>query len=84
MDPFNLAVWVAIGANWRIYMPSDQDILTRYLLKFSKGATAELNDCDGFGFQAALPTEAPVTAPSPAAVPAPAPAPASEAERADE
>ena len=32
-----LAVWTSIGVNYDVYQPGYQQILERYLLKFSKG-----------------------------------------------
>ena len=40
MDPHRLAVWTSIGVNYSTYKPTDEEILTRYLLKFSKGGKA--------------------------------------------
>ena len=40
MDPHHLAVWTSIGVNYSTYKPTDEEILTRYLLKFSKGGKA--------------------------------------------
>ena len=40
MDPARLAVWTSIGINYSIFKPTDKQILERYMLKFSKGATA--------------------------------------------
>ena len=40
MDPHCLAVWTSIGVNYSTYKPTDEEILTRYLLKFSKGGKA--------------------------------------------
>jgi len=37
MDPHRLAVWTSIGVNRHVYQPSVQEILKRYMLKFSKG-----------------------------------------------
>ena len=34
MDPHRLAVWTSIGVNYSTYKPTDEEILTRYLLKF--------------------------------------------------
>ena len=44
MDPYRLSVWVSIGSNASVFMPSVKDILERYLAKFSKGAQADLGD----------------------------------------
>ena len=33
-------VWTSIGVNYSTYKPTDEEILTRYLLKFSKGGKA--------------------------------------------
>ena len=47
MDPTRLAVWTWIGVNYSTYQPSYQQILERYLLKFSKGGNASsLHDDD--------------------------------------
>ena len=49
MDPHRLAVWTSIGVNYSTYKPTDEEILTRYLLKFSKGGkttAAELHQDD--------------------------------------
>ena len=40
MSPENLAVWTAIGANLKIYMPSDDAIKQRYKEKYCKKGTA--------------------------------------------
>ena len=40
MDPARLAVWTSIGVNYSIYKPTAEQILERYLLKFSKGGKA--------------------------------------------
>ena len=40
MDPARLAVWTSIGVNYSTYKPTDQQILERYMLKFSKGGKA--------------------------------------------
>ena len=40
MDPHRLAVWTSIGVNYSTYKPTDEEILARYLLKFSKGGKA--------------------------------------------
>ena len=40
MDPHRRAVWTSIGVNYSTYKPTDEEILTRYLLKFSKGGKA--------------------------------------------
>ena len=37
MDPARLAVWTSIGINYSTFKPTDQQILERYMLKFSKG-----------------------------------------------
>ena len=49
MDPHCLAVWTSIGVNYSTYKPTDEEILARYLLKFSKGGkttAAELHQDD--------------------------------------
>jgi len=33
-------VWTSIGVNYSTYKPTDQQILERYMLKFSKGGKA--------------------------------------------
>ena len=40
MPPARLAVWTSIGVNYSTYKPTDQQILERYMLKFSKGGKA--------------------------------------------
>ena len=40
MDPHRLAVWTSIGVNYSTYKPTDEEILTHYIRKFSKGGTA--------------------------------------------
>ena len=53
MDPHRLAVWTSIGVNYSTYKPTDEEILARYLLKFSKGGkttAAELHQ-DDLGLQ---------------------------------
>ena len=37
MDPVRLAVWTSIGINYSTFKPTVQQILERYMLKFSKG-----------------------------------------------
>ena len=50
MDPTKLAVWTSIGVNYSTYQPSTQQILERYLRKFSKGAAASsLHNDDNMG-----------------------------------
>ena len=44
MDPYRLSVWVSIAANSKIFKPSTQAILERYMAKFSKGGTQDLDD----------------------------------------
>ena len=44
MDPYRLSVWVSISANYKIFMPSTQAILERYMAKFSKGRQINLDD----------------------------------------
>ena len=42
-------VWTSIGVNYSTYKPTDEEILARYLLKFSKGGkttAAELHQDD--------------------------------------
>ena len=39
MDPARLAVWTSIGINYSTFKPTVKQILERYMLKFSKGAT---------------------------------------------
>ena len=63
MDPYRLSVWVSIAANRKVFMPSTKAILERYMAKFSKGGTMDLNDDLGL---------------APAPAPAPAPAVAAE------
>ena len=41
-----LAVWTSIGINYSTYMPPTDEILKRYLLKFSKGSTAKVHEDD--------------------------------------
>ena len=59
MDPYRLSVWVSIGANQSVFKPNTKAILERYMAKFSKGGTMDLNDDLGL-------------APAPAPAPAPA------------
>jgi hypothetical protein len=40
MDPWRLAVWTSIGVNSSTYVPPTEEILKRYMLKFSKGGKA--------------------------------------------
>lgn len=40
MSPFRLAVWTSIRVNYSTYKPTDKQILERYMLKFSKGASS--------------------------------------------
>ena len=40
MDPSHLAVWTSIGVNMSTYKPTNEQILKRYMLKFSKGGKA--------------------------------------------
>ena len=44
MDPYRLSVWVSIGANRNAFMPDVKAILERYMAKFSKGGTMDLDD----------------------------------------
>ena len=44
MDPCRLSVWVSIGANRNVFMPDTKAILERYMAKFSKGGTMDLDD----------------------------------------
>ena len=46
MDPAHLAVWTSIGINYSTFRPSIADILTRYLLKFSKGSKGKVHEDD--------------------------------------
>ena len=46
MDPAHLAVWASIGINYSTFRPSNADILTRYLLKFSKGSKGKVHEDD--------------------------------------
>lgn len=46
MDPVRLGVWTSIGVNYSTFQPSVQQIMERYMLKFSKGGTAKLHDDD--------------------------------------
>ena len=59
MDPYRLSVWVSIGANRKVFMPKTKAILERYMAKFSKGGTTDLNDDAGLDL---------ASAPAPAAV----------------
>ena len=63
MDPYRLNVWVPIAANHKVFIPTKEAILKRYMAKFSKGGTVNLDDDAGLNMDA----------------PAPAPAPAPEA-----
>ena len=45
MDPHHLAVWTSIGVNYSTYKPTDEEILARYLLKFSKEAASGASHC---------------------------------------
>ena len=47
MDPYRLSVWVSIAANRKVFVPTKQAILERYMAKFSKGGTANLDDDAG-------------------------------------
>ena len=49
MDPARLAVWTSIGVNYSTFKPTDKQILERYMLKFSKGATAVALHQDDLG-----------------------------------
>ena len=49
MDPARLAVWKSIGVNYSTFKPTDKQILERYMLKFSKGATAVALHQDDLG-----------------------------------
>ena len=40
MDPAHLGVWTSIGVNMSTYKPTTEQILERYMLKFSKGGKA--------------------------------------------
>ena len=40
MDPARLAVWTSIGVNYSTFKPTNEQILERYMLKFSKGGKA--------------------------------------------
>ena len=40
MDPAHLTVWTSIGVNYSTYKPTTEQILGRYMLKFSKGGKA--------------------------------------------
>ena len=44
MDPARLVVWTSIGVNYAIFAPAWQQILERYLLKFSRGGTLHEDD----------------------------------------
>ena len=44
MDPARLAVWTSIGVNYSTYKPTDEQILQRYMLKFSKGGKAKVSE----------------------------------------
>ena len=46
MDPARLAVWTSIGVNYSTYQPNTEQILERYMLKFSKGGSAKLHEDD--------------------------------------
>ena len=59
MDPYRLSVWVSIGANRSVFRPDCKAILQRYMAKFSKGGTMDLNE--DFGLE-------PAPAPAPAAL----------------
>lgn len=41
MDPARLAVWTSIGINYATFQPRTEEILKRYLLKFSKGSKGQ-------------------------------------------
>ena len=49
MDPTRLAVWTSIGVNYSTYQPKTDQILERYLLKFSKGGQASSIHNDDMG-----------------------------------
>ena len=49
MDPARLAVWTSIGVNMSTYEPTSDQILKRYLLKFSKGGKADSLHSDDLG-----------------------------------
>ena len=49
MDPTRLAVWTSIGINYSTYKPTNQQILARYMLKFSKGGKVDEMHADDLG-----------------------------------
>ena len=44
MDPTRLAVWTSIGVNYSTYKPTNEKILERYMLKFSKGGKTKVSE----------------------------------------
>ena len=44
MDPARLAVWMSIGVNYSTYKPTNEQILERHMLKFSKGGKAKVSE----------------------------------------
>ena len=44
MDPTRLAVWTSIGVNYSTYKPTNEQIIERYMLKFSKGGKAKVSE----------------------------------------
>ena len=61
MDPYRLSIWVSIAANRKVFMPTKQAILERYMAKFSKGAKVNLDDSAGLDMDTVN-----ATAPAPA------------------
>ena len=57
MDPTRLAVWTSIGINYSTFKPTVQQILERYMLKFSKGATIAQIHEDDLGLVEAVPVD---------------------------
>ena len=44
MDPTRLAVWTSIGVNYSTYKPTNEKILERLMLKFSKGGKTKVSE----------------------------------------
>ena len=55
MDPYRLSVWVSIAANRKVFKPTKQAILERYMAKFSKGGKVNLDDDAGLDVRAPAP-----------------------------
>ena len=49
MDPFSLAVWTSIAVNMKVYQPSAEAILKRYMTKFSKNGVIPDDHCGFVG-----------------------------------